>query len=503
MLKRIIRALFGKSPVLLFIIVFFITSNSNAYAAINLTVNANTTIGTITPYYQGYYDLSPVLFNYSQDSNLYPLVRGVNASNWRVSVGRWEIGSYPNATESAEREYFTGTTLADAQDPSKYNWTYMDKLFNEVSAAGMQPFISIDYMPTSIAKNTQEIYNWPTATFSNNIHNGPALDNQIFAEVVVGIIKHYNQGWANGYTRNYQYWELWNEPDVDAGLDPNVAGIFWNGTKQEFFDMYSVVSQRIEQEFGASIKFGGASFASPIHWLPEFLDFVKNNNLPLDFLSYHMYNEDPMQFDPIMAFVKDSLNQRGMNNVETVVGEWGRILAEGETYNPWYDNMGQALHHSLSFILMNNNNIKIAHHSIIRDVVPSGGNMGVLFNPAAAKPTYYAYQAYDWLNQTNTRLQTVSADPIIIAGKNSLNSKVNIIFFNPTFVTNTFSIAINSMPWTSRTNYVFKRYLLNDTTFAAGENLKLVETSNKRGNSLNISKNLPLFSLSLISLESQ
>lgn len=470
--------------------------------SLNLAVHAGSTRGVIRPYYQGFYDLNPVIFNYSTDPNFAPLLRGVKASVWRVSIGRWELGTYPTLAEIAEREYFTGRTLADAHDPTKYNWRYMDKLFSQVANTGMKPFISIDYMPKSLAKNTKEVYKWPEATFSNDIRNGPPADSQVFAEVITYIIKHYNQGWANGYYRNYQYWELWNEPDIDFNLPFRYDGVFWNGTRLEFFNMYKVVATRVKQEFGSSVKFGGASFAAYDYWVPNFLDFVKATNIPLDFLSYHMYDEDPMVFDSILSFVKSSLDLRGMGNVEIIVGEWGRILGDDENHNPWYDNMGQVLHHTTAFILMNNYNVSLATHSVIRDMVPGGANMGILLNPSNPKTIYYAYKIFDWLNDVPVRLNSESSPsyPIIIAGKNAQNSKIGIVFVNPTLQDIPFTLSVDQLPWGTTASYSYKHVLLSDATMSSAGGIKLIESSTKSGSSLTISKVMPGASLNMIVL---
>ena len=34
-----------------------------------------------------------------------------------------------------------------------------------------------------------------------------------FAIVCEHIIRHYNEGWANGFHLGIEYWEIWNEPD--------------------------------------------------------------------------------------------------------------------------------------------------------------------------------------------------------------------------------------------------------------------------------------------------
>src|SRR5687768_6205981 len=45
-----------------------------------------------------------------------------------------------------------------------------------------------------------------------------------FAQVCVNIIRHYNEGWADGHRYDIRYWEIWNEPDNRPAM--------WTGTDE-------------------------------------------------------------------------------------------------------------------------------------------------------------------------------------------------------------------------------------------------------------------------------
>ena len=56
----------------------------------------------------------------------------------------------------------------------------------------------------------------------------PPKDLKKWAVICEHIIRHYNEGWADGYNLNIQYWEIWNEPDLDA--DDSTNKRTWGGT---------------------------------------------------------------------------------------------------------------------------------------------------------------------------------------------------------------------------------------------------------------------------------
>jgi len=64
------------------------------------------------------------------------------------------------------------------------------------------------------------------------------------------VVRHYNEGWADGFHYDIKYWEIWNEPEGEA---------FWSGTREEFFRLYEVASNHLKKCFGDSIRVKGAA----------------------------------------------------------------------------------------------------------------------------------------------------------------------------------------------------------------------------------------------------
>ena len=68
-----------------------------------------------------------------------------------------------------------------------------------------------------------------------------------WAKICEHIIMHYNEGWANGFNYGIEYWEIWNEPDLDDDESDNKKN--WGGTKLQFFDLYEITAKRSKQAY--------------------------------------------------------------------------------------------------------------------------------------------------------------------------------------------------------------------------------------------------------------
>ena len=54
----------------------------------------------------------------------------------------------------------------------------------------------------------------------------PPKDPAKWARICEHIIRHMNEGWAGGHHYGIEYWEIWNEPDVNPQC--------WDGPVEEF-----------------------------------------------------------------------------------------------------------------------------------------------------------------------------------------------------------------------------------------------------------------------------
>lgn len=144
-----------------------------------------------------------------------------------------------------------------------------------------------------------------------------------WAQAAVQVLKHYTRGQWGGFNHEVAYVEIGNEPDSSG---------FWTGSPLQFYQLYVETAQALRAEFptlkigGPGITQGGFSLPLGQQWLNNFLDHVKTNGAPLDFLSWHLYSNDPAQFATAAAYYRQALDAKGFTSAETHVTEWN---AEG------------------------------------------------------------------------------------------------------------------------------------------------------------------------------
>lgn len=143
-----------------------------------------------------------------------------------------------------------------------------------------------------------------------------------WAVICEHIIRHYNEGWANGFHHNIVYWEIWNEPDgVKAdGTQPN-----WSGTPEEFYEMYTVAATHLKNRF-PDLKIGGPAvcgYANDGKWTKDFLKHLtaEGRRVPLDFFSWHAYTTEPDVVREMCAFTRKCLDDAGYTETECILDE--------------------------------------------------------------------------------------------------------------------------------------------------------------------------------------
>ena len=114
---------------------------------------------------------------------------------------------------------------ADENDPASYDFPCTDESIFVTLDAGTETFFRLGQTIEHQIKKHGTL---------------PPKDFHKWARICEHIIRHYNEGWADGFNLNIQYWEIWNEPDLDS--DDSTNKRTWGGTKAQFFDLYEIAA---------------------------------------------------------------------------------------------------------------------------------------------------------------------------------------------------------------------------------------------------------------------
>ena len=190
---------------------------------------------------------------------------------------------------------------ADENDPASYDFCITDAL-----------------METTVASGAEVFYRLGTKIEHLPRHYGtlPPKDYAKWARICEHIIRHYTEGWADGFNYKITYWEIWNEPDMNEET--------WGGTREEYFEFYSVAATHLKACF-PHLKFGGPALSSSRIWPIRFLEYIKERRAPLDFFSWHVYGCTIEKFIERTAYIRQILVDAGFESVESICNEWNYI----------------------------------------------------------------------------------------------------------------------------------------------------------------------------------
>ena len=164
----------------------------------------------------------------------------------------------------------------NADDPQSYDFAITDWYLNRIREMGTEVFFRLGQKIEHHVKKYGII---------------PPADFKKWAIICEHIIRHYNEGWANGHQWNIRYWEIWNEADLDLKTW-NTNPRTWAGTQEQFFDFFTIAAKHLKKKF-PKLHIGGPALAGNEQWADNFFAHLKKENVPLDFFSWHIYSTSP------------------------------------------------------------------------------------------------------------------------------------------------------------------------------------------------------------------
>ncbi len=283
---------------------------------------------------------------------------------------------------------------ADVNDPASYDFGFTDKLIAALVEQGVEPFYRLGV--------TIE-----TAVYIKPYRIFPPKDYQKWAEICEHVIRHYTEGWADGFHYTMRYWEIWNEPD--GGEEDLSGNAMWQGTRKDYFEMYTVAAKHLKACF-PHLKIGGYAscgfYAILKNYVKEanstpmtenfleffhlFLAYIKEHDAPLDFFSWHSY--DSIAANVIYQnYAKEELIKAGYGHVETFLDEWNcQVMLRGT-----------AQHAAITAGMMLALQDTSLDGAMFYDARLGQSVYGGIFDPMSHKPlpAYYALTAFNRLYQ--------------------------------------------------------------------------------------------------------
>ena len=167
-----------------------------------------------------------------------------------------------------------------------YNFTLVDSVYDYIISLGMKPFVELSFMPTVLASGT--------ATWMDYHANvTPPKNITEWHMVIETFVRHLSERYGEEVAS--WYFEVWNEPNAESRLDCKLplppqycmGTGFWAGDQSQYFELYETSANAIKG-VNEQFRVGGPASAGG-GWVDDFLAFVMDNNIPVDFISTHHY----------------------------------------------------------------------------------------------------------------------------------------------------------------------------------------------------------------------
>jgi xylan 1,4-beta-xylosidase len=356
---------------------------------------------------------------------------------------------------------------ADPTDPENYDFTSTDLHIGAMKSIGADIIYRLGY-------------SWG----ENAI---PPSDYDQWASICVHIIEHYNDGWANGFHHNITYWEIWNEPDIPE---------FWVGTPEEYFHLYEVTANAIK-DHDPNLKVGGPALAMGVDYLEDFLKYCGTHDVPLDFVSWHIYGwRGPYDIYLKAEEVENAMETYGFSSLESFLTEWNEWVDDWQEWDSLRNDPEIAAFTASELIYLQDSSTDIANY-YRGDTHVWGGMFNHDGTPGKA---FYAFKAFKMLLDTPNRVYCSGSDTqgyATIAGISDDGRTVTVLVSDFDSGFGGYDLSVQNLPWEEK-SFTYQRYIIDET-----RDLELVESKTLNATDFSTTEEMESPSVHLIRLEAQ
>ena len=295
-----------------------------------------------------------------------------------------------------------GVCYLDDQGNMKYNFQYIDVLYDFLLSIGVRPFVELSFTPPVMKSGEETVFWW-----KGNIT--PPKSYEQYSDLIQKLAEHLTERYGRDEVKTW-YFEVWNEPN-----HPH----FFTGTMDDYFVMYENVARAIKKVC-SEYRVGGPASAGNV-WVEELLSLCKTKNIPIDFISTHMYGvkgdgldeygvsqlflERTPDFIPgWVQRASDQIKRSAFPNSELHYTEWSTSYSPRDPTHDTYQNASYVLN-----TLKKTENIAASmSYWVFTDIFeepgapprPFHGGFGFMNVNGIRKPTFYSFSFMNQLGNT-------------------------------------------------------------------------------------------------------
>ncbi|MCX4510760.1 glycoside hydrolase [Streptomyces sp. NBC_01619] len=198
-----------------------------------------------------------------------------------------------------------GTFLPEnvsVRDDGSFDFTGLDEVYDRLLATGLKPVVELSFMPGELAADPQA-----TVFHYRGVISVPA-DWDRWGDLCRELTVHLRERYGADEVAGWEF-EVWNEANLD---------VFWTGTQADYHRLYEVAVRAVKG-VDARIRVGGPGSAAA-QWVDALLEFCREHEVPVDFVSTHTYGNAPLDFRPR---TRSFAQVTGRPEPEILWTEWG------------------------------------------------------------------------------------------------------------------------------------------------------------------------------------
>ena len=213
-----------------------------------------------------------------------------------------------------------------------YDFSDNDTRLDYLTAKGFDILLSYNFIPPCISSDPDEsgtVCKNPTRYKGKRIATAKPRDYSEWEEICRVYTEHIVERYGKERVASWML-QCYNEPDVDQFFMKKAA------SERERAEAYCLLYRHFERGVHAALpeaKIGGPALGGHLDFLGIFLDFVKAERLPLDYIFFHTYGVHPndlrdgglrvSSLEKKARAVIDFVTERGFGDRIFINDEWG------------------------------------------------------------------------------------------------------------------------------------------------------------------------------------
>lgn len=307
--------------------------------------------------------------------------------------------------------------LPDPKDENNYYWEETDRQFSKIIKGGFAYQLQLGQGWRNMAswapfpEMELEGYQLNPENPTRFWPNFNEISRKLAPDLFIKFLDHIWTKWEIEPDENC-YVEFWNEPNIqtintvplcpdllrcsdEEFVNTTFRNYEWDGTPLEFYQLFEVYAKSIKERY-PKVKIGGPALWNPganptqypcnQRWIELFFNYVKQYNVPMDFICWTLYTDNPEDFETNYTIIQSHLDRIGYTQTQQIISEYAinfgnkTTLPDGTVMPNSLLAKGAAIATSLWIGLQEFDNLKMAYYYRGNDgpFVPDGAGFPIM-----------------------------------------------------------------------------------------------------------------------------